>query len=61
MAHMHAFGLEVEPLEVLAARIGLDGQQQLVGITGIEYLDIAAVEVGADLDRGQGHGHSLVA
>jgi hypothetical protein len=61
VAHVHAFGLEVEPLEMLATGVGFDRQQQLVGIVGIQYLDIATVEVGADLNGGQGHGHSLVA
>jgi len=61
VTHVHAFGFEVEPLVMVAAGIGLDGQQQLVGVAGVEHLDIATVEVGADLDGGQGHGHSLVA
>ena len=59
--HVHAFGLEVEPLVVIAAGVGFDCQQQLIGVAGIQDLDVAAVEVGADLDGGQGHGHSLVA
>jgi len=61
VAHVHAFGLEVEPLEMVAAGIGSNCQQQMVCIAGVEYLDIATVEVGADLDGSQGHGHSLVA
>ena len=59
--HVHAFGLEVEPLVVIAAGVGFDCQQQLISVAGIQDLDVAAVEVGADLDGGQGHGHSLVA
>jgi hypothetical protein len=29
------------------------------GVAGIQYLDIAAVEVTADFEWGQNHGHSL--
>jgi len=49
VAHVHAFGLEMEPLEMVTAGIGFDCQQQVIGIAGIQNLDVAAVEVGADL------------
>ncbi|MNR44210.1 hypothetical protein D3C85_1629210 [compost metagenome] len=55
---MQAAGLEVKPLEVLAAGVRPDGQQRLERVADIEHFNVAAVEVGADVERGFGHGHS---
>ncbi len=59
LARLQTFDLEVKPLEVLAAGVRLDGQQQMPRVAGVQYLDVAAVEVAADFERGQNHGHSL--
>ena len=59
LAHMQAAGLEVEPLEVLAAGIRFDSQQHLQWIAGVQHLDIATVKVGSNLNGALSHGHSL--
>ncbi|MCY1251626.1 hypothetical protein D9M72_654120 [compost metagenome] len=51
-------GLEVKPLEMLAAGVRLDGQQRLQRIADIQHFNIAAVEVCTDAERGFSHGHS---
>ncbi|MNT66356.1 hypothetical protein D3C72_2044170 [compost metagenome] len=58
LADMQAAGLEVEPLEMRAAGIGLDGQQCLQWIADIQDFNIATVEVGTDIERGFRHGHN---
>ncbi|MNN94623.1 hypothetical protein D3C81_2132820 [compost metagenome] len=57
---MQAAGLEVEPLEMVAFGIGADRQQGLERVADIDYLDIAAVEVGTDVERRFSHGHNRV-
>jgi hypothetical protein len=57
LADMQAAGLEVEPLKVVAFGIGTNGQQGLERVADIDHLDIAAVEVGSDVEsfsHGQG-------
>ncbi|MNT80457.1 hypothetical protein D3C72_2199140 [compost metagenome] len=56
LADMQAAGLEVEPLEMVALGVGADGQQGLERVADIDDLDVAAVEVGSDFERGFGHG-----
>ncbi|MNP87428.1 hypothetical protein D3C76_1883140 [compost metagenome] len=54
---MQAAGLEVEPLEMVAFAIGTDGQQGFEWVADIDDLDVAAVEVGTDVEsfsHGQG-------
>ncbi|MCY1431211.1 hypothetical protein D9M71_471740 [compost metagenome] len=60
LADMQAAGLEVEPLEMVAFGIGADRQQGLERVADIDYLDIAAVEVGTDVERRFSHGHNRV-
>ncbi|MNG24615.1 hypothetical protein D3C84_1093640 [compost metagenome] len=49
LAGQQAFGEEVEPLEVLAGEVLADRQLHLPGVAGIHDLDIAAVEIAANL------------
>ena len=57
LAGYQAFGLEVEPLKVRAAGIGLDRKLEVQRVTGIQHLNIAAVEVTADANGRGRHGH----
>ena len=53
---MQAAGLEVEPLEMVALGIGADRQQGLERVAEVDHLDVAAVEVGTDVEGGFSHG-----
>ncbi|MNP83447.1 hypothetical protein D3C76_1823920 [compost metagenome] len=57
---MQAAGLEVEPLEMVAFGIRADGQKRFERIADVDDLDVAAVEVGTDVERGFAHGHNRV-
>ena len=58
LADMQTAGLEVEPLEMRAAGIRANGQNRIERIADVDDLDVAAVEVGADVERRFGHGHN---
>ncbi|MNC70754.1 hypothetical protein D3C75_1215980 [compost metagenome] len=57
---MQAAGLEVEPLEMGAAGVRANGQKRFERIADVDDLDVAAVEVGTDVERGFAHGHNRV-
>src|SRR5471032_2451630 len=58
LADMQATGLEVKPLEMLAAGVWLDRQKGLKRVADVQHFNVAAVEIGADVERGFSHGHS---
>ncbi|MNY45906.1 hypothetical protein D3C86_1810440 [compost metagenome] len=58
LANVQAAGFEVEPLEVVAFGVGADRQQWLERVAKVDDLNVAAVEVGADVERGFSHGHN---
>ncbi|MNY04497.1 hypothetical protein D3C86_1371770 [compost metagenome] len=60
LADMQAAGLEVEPLEMGAAGVRANGQKRFERIADVDDLDVAAVEVGTDVERGFSHGHNRV-
>jgi hypothetical protein len=55
---MQAAGLEVEPLEMLAAGVWAMASSGLQWIADVQHFNVAAVEVGTDVERGFSHGHS---
>ncbi|MNG23807.1 hypothetical protein D3C84_1084560 [compost metagenome] len=58
LSDVQTAGLEVKPLKMLAAGVWLDGQQGLQRIADVQHFNVAAVEVGADVERRSSHGHS---
>ncbi|MNS06789.1 hypothetical protein D3C86_808520 [compost metagenome] len=56
LTDVQAAGLEVEPLKVIALGIGADRQQGLERVAEVNDLNVAAVEIGTDVERGFSHG-----